>query len=191
MSLYRTGTGTVRIDTLNDFSGPVVLSGGVLEVTNVANAGTASPMGLGSVATNFWVMDGGTFRYLGPPPAGGLNRGLTVGAGGATFDLPAYWLRLDINGDVAGPGSIIKKGAGALLMGAGKNNVFFMGDAIVSQGFLRLRSNGSLGTNGTVYLNDANTGAMDTGFLLDADAGVWDFRRPIVINNQGTGAMWS
>ena len=190
MSLYRTGTGTVRIDTLNDFSGPVVLSGGVLEVTNVANAGTASPMGLGSVATNFWVMDGGTFRYLGPPPAGGLNRGLTVGAGGATFDLPAYWLRLDINGDVAGPGSIIKKGAGALLMGAGKNNVFFMGDAIVSQGFLRLRSNGSLGTNGTVYLNDANTGAMDTGFLLDADAGVWDFRRPIVINNQGTGVTY-
>jgi len=75
--LAKQGGGTLTIVNNHDFTGPTVISGGVVSVANLANAGAPSPIGSGNL-----VLAGGTLSYTGPASA--INRGYTVqGVGGA------------------------------------------------------------------------------------------------------------
>lgn len=74
--LAKQGAGTVTIANNNDFTGPTVISAGVVSVTNLANAGSPSPIGSGNL-----VLAGGALSYAGPAAA--INRGYSLqGAGG-------------------------------------------------------------------------------------------------------------
>ncbi len=68
----------------NNFTGPVVLSGGTLTVTNLANGGTASAIGASSANQTNLVFAGGTLSYGGSPVT--INRSYSVQTGGGTID---------------------------------------------------------------------------------------------------------
>jgi autotransporter-associated beta strand protein len=73
--LSKQGTGTASILNTggNNFTGPVVISGGVLAVTNLADGGSASAIGASSANPTNLVLAGGALSYAGP--AAVINRG--------------------------------------------------------------------------------------------------------------------
>ncbi len=95
----------------NDYTGPTIISGGRLSVTNLASGGQPSPIGAASSAANNLVLAGGTLSYTGPAAA--INRGYSVQAAGSAIETAAD---LSLSGPVAaGPGSgFVKRGAGRL-----------------------------------------------------------------------------
>lgn len=70
------GSGTVTILNTNNFTGPVVVSGGQLVVTNLANGGLPSSIGASSADPSNLVLAGGTLSYSGP--ATSIDRGYSV-----------------------------------------------------------------------------------------------------------------
>ena len=102
--LTKQGTGGLALNTLNDYSGPTRLEGGTVSVTNLANYGSASPLGKSNL-----VSAGGTLSYSGPAVT--INRGYTV-AGGGTLDLQS---NVTLSGAVsATSGNFTKAGVATL-----------------------------------------------------------------------------
>ncbi|MEY3898099.1 MAG: hypothetical protein RLZZ214_3620, partial [Verrucomicrobiota bacterium] len=87
MGLTKSGTGTLTINTSNDFTGPVSITGGVLAVATVSEAGAPGGLGAATTAASNLSINGGTLRFTGTQSV--TDRGVTIGAGGATFDTPA------------------------------------------------------------------------------------------------------
>lgn len=110
--LTKTGSGTVTLSTVNTFTGPATLAGGVLVVNALADGGQPSPLGAATTAAADWVFDGGTLRLSGSQT--NTNRSLTLATGGGTFDLPSATLQL--SGNITGPGTLTKSGAGTLIL---------------------------------------------------------------------------
>ena len=64
-SLNKAGTGTLTVNTLNDYKGATVLHDGVLEFNSVANGGAKSAIGSSVEFAQNWIWNGGTYRYTG------------------------------------------------------------------------------------------------------------------------------
>jgi autotransporter-associated beta strand protein len=84
-SVVKLGSNTLTLTGNNTYTGPTVISAGVVSVSTVANSGTASPLGAGTADGTSLVLDGGTLRWTGAA-AQSTNRGFTLGAAGGTFD---------------------------------------------------------------------------------------------------------
>jgi fibronectin-binding autotransporter adhesin len=81
------GTMTLSPSTANTYTGPTILTGGILAITDLQNAGTGSSIGASDATTNpasNLVFNGGTMQYTGTGSS--TNRNWTVGAGGGTID---------------------------------------------------------------------------------------------------------
>jgi autotransporter-associated beta strand protein/T5SS/PEP-CTERM-associated repeat protein len=76
--LTKQGSGTLVITNTsgNDYTGATVLSGGVLEVKNLANGGSPSAIGAATADPANLVLSGGALEYSGP--AASINRGYSV-----------------------------------------------------------------------------------------------------------------
>jgi len=112
-SLTKKGTGNLRIDITNQFTGGVNLEGGKTTVSALANADGVAYGALGGTANkiNF---DGGTLTVtktlVGSQP-------FTVGKGGGTIDVPSG-MTLTLNGAATGAKQrLTKTGAGILTLG--------------------------------------------------------------------------
>ena len=77
VALTKTGSGTLTLGSANAYTGVTTINDGTLVASALSD-------GLGSIGTSAVAIDGGTLRFTG----GGTttNRGLTIGAGGATLD---------------------------------------------------------------------------------------------------------
>jgi autotransporter-associated beta strand protein len=87
LSMTKVGAGTETLtNATNANQGAVILDGGVLAVTSIANAGTVSALGSATVAGNasLLVFDGGTLQYTGP--AVSADRLFTINASGGGID---------------------------------------------------------------------------------------------------------
>jgi autotransporter-associated beta strand protein len=128
IGLVKQGTGTLNVHNTggNNYTGPTVISGGVLSVTNLANGGTASPIGASSAsATNLVIGNNATFRYAGAPVT--VNRSYSMG-GVSTIATEGD---LTLTGNVqanantrlikAGPARLIYSAAGSNHLSAGIN----------------------------------------------------------------------
>jgi autotransporter-associated beta strand protein len=151
--LTKTNSGKLTILTTNNFTGPVVIGGGTVEVGTLAPANTACSLGAdGSDPANLLLIDT-TLRYLGGNVT--IDRGATVNDLGATFDVTNSGTTLTVNGPVQGAGSVTKVGPGTLTLGAGVNS--YAGTTTVSNGTLRFNSVTGISTNtinlagGTLY----------------------------------------
>ena len=109
--LTKQGSAILTIATANDYTGPTVLSGGTVIVTNLANGGQASPIGMSSSAASNLVFAGGQLSYTGPTAT--IDRGYTVSGAGGGF---ATVNDLNLTGPVAASlgGSFVKAGSGRL-----------------------------------------------------------------------------
>jgi autotransporter-associated beta strand protein len=82
--LTKQGAGTFTIATgANNYTGQTVISGGILNVTVLANGGSPSSIGAASASPTNLVLNGGTFSYSGVPTA--VNRGYSLIGGLSTI----------------------------------------------------------------------------------------------------------
>lgn len=73
IGLNKGGSSTLTIGNNNGYTGPTVITGGTLSVSNLANGGSPSAIGASSSSPNNLVISGGTFSYVGAPVT--ANRG--------------------------------------------------------------------------------------------------------------------
>jgi fibronectin-binding autotransporter adhesin len=131
--ITKSGTGTLTINTTNDYTGPTVINAGVLAIDNLNNAGEPSSLGATTADASNLVLNGGTLRLIGTQT--NTDRNLTLGAAGGTLDVAAGSSAMQISGTVIGPGGLTKTGAGTLLL-AGANT--YAGGTTLSAGTLYL-----------------------------------------------------
>ena len=132
--LTKTNTGTLFLTGVNDFTGPTILGGGILDAATLANGAQPSSLGAaGGDPTNlvFW---GGTLRYSGFGAS--TDRGATLNAPVATIDLPSGDLAM--SGLLTGTGAVAKAGVATLTFNTANS---YTGGTILSNGVLALGSN--------------------------------------------------
>ncbi|MBC8095288.1 MAG: autotransporter-associated beta strand repeat-containing protein [Akkermansiaceae bacterium] len=134
--LTKTNSGTLTILTTNDFSGPTVVGGGVLEVAALANAVSPSAIGAASANPTNLVFFGSTLRYTGTGPTE-TDRGATVNSPGVTLDVIDPAANMTLNGSLMGAGALTKVGAGIVTLGSGNS---YAGSTVISNGVLALSS---------------------------------------------------
>jgi autotransporter-associated beta strand protein len=157
--ITKTGPGTlVLFDVNNDFTGPVVVNGGTLVISNVANGGSATYLGAGTNIT----LNGGTLEFAGSrPAASSFNRSWTLGTNGGT--VLSTNGTFYIAGQISGPGSLTKTGAVQVIIGdintgvlsTGASNVYH-GNTYIAQGELQIRNDNALGLGKAVVSNGAD-----------------------------------
>ena len=64
-SLNKAGQGVLTMKTKNTYTGATVLHGGVMELASIAKGGQPSSMGASAEFAQNWIMDGGTYSYIG------------------------------------------------------------------------------------------------------------------------------
>ncbi|HHY85455.1 MAG TPA: hypothetical protein GYA07_07955 [Verrucomicrobia bacterium] len=113
ISLRKRGAGVLTIHNTggNDYTGPTLIEGGMLSVTNIANGGSPSAIGASSADPANLVLAGGTFHYSGPPASS--DRGYSYSGTNNTIQADGD---LALGGSVsAAPDSVfLKTGSGTL-----------------------------------------------------------------------------
>jgi autotransporter-associated beta strand protein len=180
--LVKSGAGTLTLAGTNSFSGATTVQGGTLSVSSETNLGTA-PGAPGAAHLN---LNGGTLQTTASFAIDDTNRGVTIGAAGATIDT-ATGTSLRVENAIVLSGNLTKAGGGALLVngtstGTGTVSVTagtLGGDGVVS-GSTTIGTGATLtaGTAGTVaslsFSDDLSVGAGST-WLVDFVAGAADF----------------
>ena len=143
--LTKQGTNSLTIQTTNSYTGPTVISGGQLSITNLANGGSISAIGSSSASATNLVLDGGTLSYSGPAVT--TDRGYSLTSSST----------LDVQGDMTFNGIITPSlGANFTKTGNGTLSVKRAGTNTLSQGG---GGNSYQIRNGTVVL-DGSAGAQ-------------------------------
>ncbi|MDR3456851.1 MAG: autotransporter-associated beta strand repeat-containing protein [Verrucomicrobiae bacterium] len=141
--------GSLTIANTNTYTGPTVLAGGVLIISNIANGTVASPIGAASVSAVNVVFNGGTLAYLGSSAS--TDHGITLNSGGGGIDVPAG-TTLTLNGSILGAGALTKTDAGSLTLAVANT---YGGGTVVSNGTLTLSDAGAAGS-GAINLYGGN-----------------------------------
>jgi len=165
-SFAKGGAGTLTLsNSANDFTGIVMVNGGLLSVNTLANGGVVSGIGAGGSASSNLVLNGGGLQYTGATTT--TNRGFTLGAnggGGGIVDVAAAGTTLTVSGVVAGSnaagnaGQLTKNGSGTLVL-SGANT--YSGGNTVNGGILRAGAANVFGAftgSPTVLANTAGVG---------------------------------
>jgi fibronectin-binding autotransporter adhesin len=158
-SLTKTGTGILTLSGTNTYAGGTSVTGGAVSVSADANLGNA---------TGGLTLDGGMLQNT---ASFGSTRGVTLGAGGGSFQTVAD---LTLGGVIGGAGALTKSGGGALVLAADNT---FGGGSTIADGTLQL---GNGGTTGSVTGN-----VVDNGALVFGRADTYAFAGTI----SGTGAV--
>ncbi len=147
--LTKQGAGSLAILNTggNNFTGPVTISGGTLNITNLANGNLPSGLGASSANPTNLVLAGGTLSYSGPTVS--INRGYQMTAS-STMDAEA---NLTLTGLAQATGGAYTKIGPATLTyaGVGANTLSVAGGGFSAQIL-----------NGTVILGSANGGQTNT-----------------------------
>ncbi len=146
--LTKTGTGTLTLATINDYTGPTTITGGVLAIDSLGDAGSPGSVGAATAAASNFVINGGTLRLTGSQT--NTNRNLTLGSAGGILDIVAGSSSMQISGSLSGAGRFTKSGAGTVILAA--TNTYSGGTTI---------------DGGTIYLagSNANRNALGSGAI--------------------------
>lgn len=147
--------GSLTIATTNSYTGPTVLAGGVLVISNIANGTFASPIGAASVAAANVVFNGGTLDYFGSTAS--TDHGITLTNGGGVIDVPSG-VTLTLNGSIIGNGGLTKIDTGSLTLATANS---YGGNTVVSNGTLTLNNATAAGSgNINIYGGNLKVGAV-------------------------------
>ena len=199
--LTKRGTNSMQIiGGNNTYTGPTTISGGVLNVSLVANGGSPSDIGAASNGATNLVFDGGSLLFSG----GGVNtidRLFTLTLSGGIIDVEVGTLSLTNTGPVAfsgagartltlagvdtagdtlapaladngGPTAVTKTGVGTWIL-TGTNTQ--SGTTTISQGTLQIGNGGS-------------TGSLGTGNVVDNSGLIFNRTGSLTINTAVTGS---
>jgi autotransporter-associated beta strand protein len=85
--LVKSGTSTLTLNTLNDYTGVTLINGGIVNVAGLGNVNQPSSIGAGSAngSSGDLVLNGGTLQYTGSANQT-TNRLLSIGTAGGTID---------------------------------------------------------------------------------------------------------
>jgi len=155
-SLTKTNSGTLTISNENTYSGPTIVGGGVLAVSDLSVAGSPGPLGSApnTSPTNLLIYDGATLRF--PGAQAYTDRGFTLASGTGTVDVVSSGVLINYSGLVTGPGKLQKIGAGTLILGTSNS---YSGGTLIKDGLLQLATEA------------ANTYGFGTG-LVTLDGGI-------------------
>ncbi len=159
-ALLKTNTGTLTINTVNAYTGPTLISNGVVEVAVIANGSQNSSLGASDNSAANLVVDGGTLRYLGATVA--TDRAATLGGNGATVSVAASDAILTVSGALTGAGKLTKSGDGTLVLGVANN---YAGGTVINSGKLQVNNNTATGAGGIT--NNAATLRIQGALVLD------------------------
>jgi autotransporter-associated beta strand protein len=189
--LTKTNSGTLTINTANDYTGPTIIGGGVISVNQLANGGVASRLGAATSEPASLQFFNSTLQYTGGNVT--VDRGGTFASGGATFNVSSDSANLTWNGTNVGSGTLIKSGPGTLTLSAQNS---FTGGTIINEGTLAL--NGPTG-GGTTTANNYALGSGNVTFQggtlrLFGHAGstspeYGNFSRPMIVPEDEVGTL--
>jgi fibronectin-binding autotransporter adhesin len=172
-ALLKTNTGTLTINTLNSYTGPTLISNGVVEASSIANGAQNSSLGAADNAAANLVIDGGSLRYTGASVA--TDRAASIGLNGAGLGVSVADAVLTVSGALVGDGGITKTGAGTLLLSSANS---YAGGSVINAGTLQfnnasgagaggITNNGAaLRLNGQIVLNNTVEFNGNTALLL-------------------------
>jgi len=137
-SVNMAGSGTLKLDNSNIYSGGTVVWDGTLEIGRLTNGGQASSIG---TAQN-WIWNGGTVKYTGANAS--TNREVAL-QNASTIHVANPATVLTFTGEVSGDGDLIKDGEGTLSQAYGLHS--YTGNTIVRGGTYELKGKDQIGNS--------------------------------------------
>ncbi len=129
----KSGTGAARLNAVNSYTGGTTLSGGRLEIAQLANGGVVSSIGASSADAANLVLESGTLAYTGGVDAV-TDRGITLVNGGAERAIQVDAGRsVEFSGLVTSPddAGLTKTGWGTLVLSNAAND--YVGVTTITQ----------------------------------------------------------
>ncbi len=112
-SFTKRGTGTLTISNSNSFTGPVTIEEGVVSVSTLANGGSDSPLGAGSVDSSNFVINGGELELTNDDDIY-TDHEIFIGENNAIINVTDEDAQVSFNGVISGDGLLIKNGEGEI-----------------------------------------------------------------------------
>ncbi|MDP1587062.1 MAG: autotransporter-associated beta strand repeat-containing protein [Prosthecobacter sp.] len=169
-SLTKTGAGTLTLSGANTYTGRTIINAGTIAI-NAENRLGSNPA---AFAADQLTLNGGTLQSSATFAIDDVNRGITLGAGGGTFNTNAS-TTLTVSSVIAGSGNLTKSGGTGTLTFTKANT--YTGSTTVLAGTLRIASGGSIGvasaTAGSLQIGDRTTATLtvDAGGSLKVGSG--------------------
>jgi len=134
LSVNQHGTGTTLLTAAsNSYGGVTTISGGALQVTDLANEGIVSPIGTNGTII---LTNGGNFDYVGTANAS-MNRAFNLAGGNGGIGVSNSLVAVTFSGVISNTGNLVKSGSGTLILSASNS---YTGAMTVSAGTLELAS---------------------------------------------------
>ena len=177
-SMNKAGNGTLTIASNQYYEGATVLHGGVYEFSTLKDGEVPSGLGKSQEFAQNWVMDGGTYRYIGSSTS--TNRSARL-YDATTFAVATKNTNVTMNGSIEGSGDLIIDGEG--IVGVNTPNFFkFNGNVVMRGGLLKLNyrevSEAGIGTasklimqGGTFTTVGKNEGNITYNFPIEVPEG--------------------
>ena len=183
-SLIKDGSGDLNLYTKkSDYTGMTKLKGGIVTITEIADAGIASSIGSASAIASNIQLEDVTMKIDNINAA--TNRGMTIN-GDVEFNVPEAKGYTTLKGIITGYGKLIKNGAGQLNITYSGNNTY-TGGTVVKEGTL------AMGTYNTTFGKSGSTLTVENGAVNIFDnnntSQVPDFNYELVIPDKSTAYL--
>jgi autotransporter-associated beta strand protein len=131
--IHKLGSGRLILQGMHDFTGPVIIDGGSVEVSGITRAGQPGSLGAATADPGNLQINGSTLLVSGKESYS--DRGVMLGEPDATI-LTAYaTTNILLSGGITGTGTLIKEGAGTLTLLGEKQ---YTGGTVIEHGTLKL-----------------------------------------------------
>jgi len=172
-SLIKTGTGILTLTGTNTFTGAVTISNGLVNISNVANLGSGTAIGIAGGGLQF---SANTTNNIADPS----SRTITINAGGATFDTNNIQIIFASAVGNSGTGGLTKAGPGTLFL-LGANT--YTGATTVNAGVLNLQNATAVSAGSSVTVASGGSLALQGGLNFGA--------KPLTLSGTGAAAGMS
>jgi fibronectin-binding autotransporter adhesin len=132
--LTKNNSGTLSIQTTNNYTGITTIGNGVIEASQLANSTLGSAIGAASSDSANLVISNATLRYIGDSVS--TDHGATFTGTNGVIDVTNSATTLTVSGTLLGSGTLTKVGQGTLIV-SGINS---HGSTIVSNGILQINT---------------------------------------------------
>jgi len=165
-SVNKVGSGVLKLEGDNTYTGATVLRGGTIEFSTLKNGGENSAIGASQEFAQNWVWYGGTYRYTGASTS--TNRSAVLYKD-TELEITDETAKVTMTGKMEGNGGFILNGKGTLSLND-KDFFSYEGATILRGGKLYLNGISTMWSDKLVKLGSSPKLVMAGGFLETKDA---------------------